>query len=193
MCRVEYHSIHSFSHKSSHTIHKIARDTYTGSYTQTTFIILARIWKILQFGNVFVSNQTHELTFAHYRQFLNSMLLQYANHVLRIGIIDGNQVFARHHFCNQSTHIRLKTKVTIGNNANERHILIHHGDSADMILLHHLQRIAYSLILADGDRVADHAILCTFHPAHFRRLLCNRHILMNDTDATLAGQRDCHR
>ena len=62
-----------------------------------------------------------------------------------------------------------------------------------MILLHHLQRIAYSLILADGDRVADHAILCTFYPTHFRRLLCNRHILMNDTDATLTGQRDCHR
>jgi len=43
MCRVDHQSIHPGIHQSGYTLEGIERNAYTGSYTQTTFRILASL------------------------------------------------------------------------------------------------------------------------------------------------------
>ena len=48
---------------------------------------------------------------------------------------------------------------------------VDHGDAADLVLLHQRERVAHGVLLGDGDRVVDHAVLGAFHTAHVRGLL----------------------
>ena len=62
-----------------------------------------------------------------------------------------------------------------------------------MILMHHLERIAYRLVTEDGYRVGNHAILRTFDAANLCRLLCDRHVLMDHTYTAFASDSYSHR
>ena len=71
--------------------------------------------------------------------------------------------------------------------------IVHHWNTADVILLHDGKGILHSRATLDGDRVVNHTILSTFHDGHLTRLVFDGHVLVNHTDASLTGNGDGHR
>ena len=71
-------------------------------------------------------------------------------------------------------------------------VIIHHGNTADMILCHHSQGIGHRTSSANGYGIIDHTVLGTFHDSHLTGLRLNRHVLMNHTDSTLTGNGNSH-
>ena len=98
-------------------------------------------------------------------------------------------VFARHHLGDLHVHARLEAHVATGDDAyqlasgNNRH-------ARDVVLAGQLEQFAHRAIRSDGDRIANDAAFELLHRAHFPRLLFDRHVLVDDTDA--AFLRHCN-
>ncbi len=60
---------------------------------------------------------------------------------------------------------------------------VHHRNAADLVLLHQGEGVAHGVVLGDGDRIVDHAVLGALHAAHLRGLLGDRHVFVDDADA----------
>ena len=104
----------------------------------------------------------------------------------------GHQVFAGHHLIDGTSHITLETQVAIGDNTHQATIVIHHGDAADMIFVHQVERILHGASELDGDRVINHAVFGTFDNGHLARLLLDTHVLVDDTDSAFACYGNGH-
>ena len=89
--------------------------------------------------------------------------------------------------------MKLETQVTVGDDAHEMVLLVHHGNAADVILSHHVERILHTTALGDGHGVVDHAVLRPLHDGHLTGLLLYRHILVDDADTSLTRNGDGHR
>jgi hypothetical protein len=106
--------------------------------------------------------------------------------------VSGNQVLAGHYLINLLVHVTLETKVTVGHDTNEMILVIHHWNTTDMIVVHHIQRILHCTATTDGDRVINHTILSTLHDSHLTSLLLDGHVLVDDTNTTFAGDSNRH-
>lgn len=67
------------------------------------------------------------------------------------------------------------------------------GMPAYAVLLHEAQRVAYGILLENGDRVVNHAVFGTFHLPHLRCLLLDRHVFVYHSDTSLPCERDGQR
>ena len=77
MSSINNDSINTGFYKCINTLHAISSYANTGSHAQATKRVLASIWFILCFGNVFVCNKTYQLTIGiNDRQFFNLVTLQ---------------------------------------------------------------------------------------------------------------------
>ena len=123
------------------------------------------------------------------------MLLQ---HLPDVGAVsaahgDGHEPFRGHHVLDEHGQVFLEAHVAVGHDADKPAFGVRHGDSADVVGLHQGKRVSHRLVFVDGHRVVDHTAFGTFDLAHFGGLLCNRHILVDHSDAALAGKRNSHR
>ena len=192
--RVEHDSVHTLFVERVHAVHIVCRDTHARSAAQATFRVLASIGEVFQFGDIFVGNQPREVSFfVHHGQFLHFVGLQRVHNRRVVRGRDGNQVLARHHLGYRTLHVRLKTQVAVRYNPHQHVLVVHHGNTADVVFLHQLQRIAHGLLCRNSDRVGNQSVLRTLHAAHLSRLRLDRHVLVNHTDTAFAGDSNRHR
>ena len=129
----------------------------------------------------------------HHRQLLDFVLLQNLGSGNQVGLLmSGHQILFRHHIIDHLVKVAFKTQVAVGHNTHEMILIIHNGDSTDMIFSHHIQCILYSRSSTDGNRVVNHSVLSSLDDGHMASLVFNGHILMDYTDTSLTGDGDCH-
>ena len=104
----------------------------------------------------------------------------------------GNKILLRHYLFYGTIQTTLETKVTVGDNTYEVLLVIHHGNTTDMILRHDVESLSHSSTDGDSDRIIDHTVLGTFHDSHLTGLVVDRHILVDNTNTTLTGNGNSH-
>jgi len=99
----------------------------------------------------------------------------------------------RHHFRDRNVEPRFKTKIAIGDDADQVSSLIYYRNAADMKSLHYLKRFAHGSIGANRDRVDDHSRLRSFYFVDFLGLPFDAQVLVNHADAALLRKRNGER
>ena len=194
MSSIDDDGISTSLNQSLGTIYGIHGNAYTGCYTQTTLRVLASHWLVLSLGDVLVSNQTYQVILVvNYREFLNLVLLQDGSGSNQVGLnVSGNQILAGHHLINLLVHVALEAEVTVGNNTYEMVLIIHHWNTTDMIIVHHIKGILHCTTATDSNRVINHTILSTLHDGNLTSLLLDAHVLVDNTNTTFAGDGNRH-
>ena len=193
MCRVKNNCIYALSNQCIYTIHRVSSNANTSSNAKTTLAILTSIWMILNLCKVLVCDKTYEVTLSvNNRELLNLVAEKNVSNILSLRVGDGYQVLRSHNLCNLTAHILLETKVAIGNNTNEETVLVNYRNTTNAVLAHKLKSVAYSLVTSDGYRVVNHAVLSTLYTTNLSSLLCNRHVLVDNTDTTLTSNSNSH-
>ena len=114
--------------------------------------------------------------------------------MFEFGIPGRDQAVAgSHHLPDAARHVALETQVAVGDDADELPVGIHDRNASDLVFLHQIQGVADGVLLGDGHRVVDHAVLGTLHLADLRGLLGDGHVLMDHSDTSFAGQSDGQR
>ena len=167
---------------------------HTGSHTQAALVVLAGHGFVLGLGDVLIGDESHQVVvLVHHGQFLYLVLLQYLCSGGQVGLLIGSdEMLARHHLVDLSVEAVLKAEVAVGDDAHQQVVLIHHGNTADVILCHHGERLTDRASLAYGDGVVNHAVLGTFHDSHLASLFLNRHVFVYHADTALSCYRYGH-
>ena len=123
------------------------------------------------------------ITCIHHWQLLDFVLLQYLCSSSQVGLLmSGYKIFACHHLVYLLIQTTFKAQIPVGNDSHEMIVLIHHGNTSDMIFMHHVESILHCTASADGHWIVDHTVLGTFHDSHLACLFLYRHILMDYAD-----------
>ena len=104
-----------------------------------------------------------------------------------------NKILGCHNFVNKTVAVSLETKVAVGNDTYKPVLGVNYRNTTDMIFSHEVESIVNGLAHLNGDRVIDHTVLCSFYDSHLASLILNTHILVDNTDASFAGNGNCHR
>ena len=104
-----------------------------------------------------------------------------------------DKVLACHYLVNLTVDVSLEAQVAVGDDADELVVAVNHRDTADMVLLHYVERILHGLSTHDGYRIVNHTVLSSLYDSHLSCLLLYRHVLVYYADATLTGYCYCHR
>jgi len=190
---VDHDSVHIGLIERGHAFHRVMRHADPGGYPQAAFSVFAGVRVGLYFGDVFVRQQADQPPFViHHGQLLDFVLQQDIRSVFQVGIVRGDQFVLGHHIVDRALHVALEPQVAVRYDADQRIVRGDHGNSADVVLFHQLQRIAYRIVFADGDRVVDHTVLGALHLAHLGGLVGDRHIFVDYADSSFAGDSDGH-
>ena len=157
---------------------------------------------VLHLRNILIGDEPHEVAFVvHDGQLFDLVVEQHLRGIGQIGAMRGDEPVARgHHLGDQARHVALEAQVAVRDDADELAVFadqptvgIHDRNTSDLVLLHQIQGIAHGVVLRDGHRIVDHAVLGTLHPAHLRSLLGDGHVLVDHTDAAFTRQSDGQR
>ena len=192
--RVEHHGIHVLIDQRLHAVHHVGRDAHARGHAQAALGVLAGVRMVLHLGYVLVGDESHQAAVVvHDGEFLDLVVEQHLGGVLKLRAVGGDQPVARHHVVDAALHVALEPQVAVGDDADQPAPGVHHRNAADLVLLHQGEGVAHGVVLGDGDRIVDHAVLGALHAAHLRGLLGDRHVFVDDADAPLARQRDGQR
>ena len=85
----------------------------------------------------------------------------------------GHEMILRHDLVNRTVQTTLKAQVTVGHNTYQPFLIIHYGNTTDMILGHDIQGLGNSRTEGDGHGIIDH-------------------VLVDHTDTSFTGNGNCH-
>ena len=192
--RVDDDGICSRIHQGLHTVERIIGYTHTGCHTETAFLILTGHRLILGLGDILIGNQSYQtVVLIHHRQFFDFVFLQDLGGSRQICLLVGrHQIVLRHDFLHRTVQPALEAQVSVGHDTHETLLVIHHGNTAYMILRHNIQGLCHGRSEGNGHGIIDHAIFCTLHDSHLTGLVLDGHILMDHTDASLTGDGNSH-
>ena len=127
----------------------------------------------------------------NYGQLLDFVFLKYGGRLLKIGrLTGGHEIFLRHYLVDRTVKIALEAQVAVGHDTHQQLVAVYHGYAADMVFLHHGESVAHCATGKYRHRIVNHTVLGTLHGMHLTGLLGNRHILVDNANATLARYRD---
>ena len=155
--RIDHHSVGTGLYEGLHAIKSVGSHTYAGSHAETTLAVFGGVGIVFDLGNVAVSDEAFEFAVGtYYRKLLDLVLQKDFGGFGKRGIGGSDKVFLRHHVLDLDRHILLETKVAVGHDAFELAFSVYHGYASDMVVVHELEGVAYSLVAVDGHRIIDH-------------------------------------
>ena len=192
--RVDDNRVGTGSHQRLGTLHRVGRHAHTSGHAQPTFFVFAGHRLVLRLRNVFVGNQTDEPSFAiDNGQFFYFILLKNLRRSRQIGLLmRRDKVFRGHHLVDQLVEPTLEAQVAVRHDAHQMAVIIDHGNAADVVVGHHIERVLHGATATNRHGVVNHTILGPLHNRHLTRLALNRHILVNHADTAFAGNRYRH-
>ncbi|MNN58365.1 hypothetical protein D3C81_1734100 [compost metagenome] len=85
-----------------------------------------------------------------------------------------------------------KAQISISQNPYQLISFIYDRHTGNTVFAHHNFGVGYQVVWCKREGIRNNAALGAFHAVHLFRLLLHGHILMNDADAALAGNRNRH-
>src|SRR6266850_4284066 len=192
MRSVDHQTIHARTYQFVRALAEISGGADRCCYSQTAEIVLCCGGILNRLLNVFDGNQTLQtLVDINDQKLFDAMLLQDCLRLIQ-GRADrnGHQWLFGHHFRYGQVETLFKSQVAVGDDADQMAVFIHHGNAADVITLHDIERIAHGTVLRNGHRIDNHAGLRPFYFVDFLSLTFDAQVLMHDTDAALLGDRN---
>ena len=177
------------------TLQRVGSHAHTGGHAQAALIVLAGHRLVLGLGDVLIGDKSHEVVvLVHYRELLYLVLLQYLGCGSQVGLLmRGHEVVLRHNLVYLLVELLLEAQVAVGDDTHQVVLVVNDWYAANVVVAHHVERILHSAAAAYGDGVVDHSVLGTLHYSHLAGLCLDRHILVDNADATLASYRNGHR
>ena len=181
-------------HQRLHAVERVEGDTHAGGYAQTALAVLAGHRLVLGLGDVLIGNQTYQMVvLIHYGELFYLVLLQNVGSCRQVCLLmGGHQVVFRHHLVYGAVQPALKAQVAVGDDTYQMTVIIYYGNTADVVFRHDVQGLSDCASQGNGDGVVDHAVLCALDNSHLARLILYRHILVDDTNTSLAGNGNSH-
>ena len=131
--------------------------------------------------------------FIHHREFLNFVLLQDAFRLPQGGACGGrNQIYLGHHLRNRAMRVGFETQITVGQNAHQFSMFIHHRNTTDSVFGHQIQGLAYPRIHRKSNRIHNHPALGALDLADFLGLPFDAHILVNHAQSPVLCNGNSH-
>ena len=184
---VDYNCVYTCVHESLHALESVACHTHAGSHAKTPFAVFAGIRIVLDFCDVAISDKAYELVVAvNHGEFLDFVAQENLRSLGEVGVCGGHDVVLGHHLRDAECGVGLEAKVAVSDNAHKLALLINHGYSADVVLMHHAEGVAHGLFGSDCHRVENHAAFSTFHLSYLCGLSLDRHVLVDNANAALA-------
>ena len=193
--RVEHHGVDVLGDQRLHAVHRVGRNADAGRHAQAALRVLAGIGVILHLGDVLISDQPHQTAcVVHHGELFDLAVEQYFLGVGEFGIVRRHEAVAgRHHLLDAARHVALETQVAVGDDADKHPVRIHDRNASDLVLFHQVQRVADGVVLGNGHRIVDHAVLGALHLADLRGLLGDGHVLVDHADSSFPRQGDGQR
>ena len=148
-------------HQCSDPFVGVGGDAYGCRNAEAAVLVLARVGELAQFDDVAVGDKSHELAVAiHNGKLFNAV---FTKDLLRLGevasIFRDDEVVARHELGDGSAALLFKTQVAVGDDAHEFAGVVGDGNATDFVFAHDGQGVSSCRVLAQGDRVLNHAAL----------------------------------
>lgn len=139
-----YHQrVHAGLDQGLGTLHGVGGDTYSGGHAQATQLVLACKRLVLGLCDVLVCHQADEFALGvDHGELLYLVTLQDVGGLLKVRALGGgDDVLACHYLIHGASQVALEAQVSVGDYAFEHPLGVHHGDSADVVFVHHVQRV----------------------------------------------------
>ena len=127
------------------TFQRVVGNTHARSHAQSAFLVFAGHGLVFRLGNIFIGDESHQSALLiHHRQFLNLVLLQNLCSSSQVGLlVSGHQVLAGHHLVYFLVEPAFEAQVAVGDDAHQFSILVNHGNTANVVVAHHVQCILH--------------------------------------------------
>ena len=127
-----------------------------------------------------------------HQHLFDAVAVQQLQHFIRRGaFLDRDQaILLGHDVADRIVQLGLEAHVAVGHDAGQQAVAAHHRHAGDVVRLGQGQHIADGGFRADGDRVADDTGLELLDLGHFRGLLFQAEILVDDAHAAELGHGD---
>ena len=163
------------------------------TYAQTALRIFSCIGILQFFLDVFNRDQALEgVLVIHHQKFFHAVLVKDCFRFFEGGPDrNSDEILLGHHFIDGNVEAGFKAQIAVGENADQLAV-VRNGDAGNLVLAHHLKRIAHLVRSVHSDRVDDHATFRALHFVDFVGLLIDGEVAMDDANSALLRQRDRH-
>ena len=191
---IHHQGIHASVHQRSGALPGILAGADTRCHQQTAGGILGGVGVLLALGEVLDGDQSGELASGiHDGQLLHLVLAEQAQCLFSGDTLLGNhQWHGGHRLRNRAIKVLLEAHVTVGDDAHQLAIRIHHGQAGNAVTSTEVIHLADSHLWGGGNWVLDHASLGALHDLHLLRLILNGQVAVQHTHATLASHGHSH-
>ena len=194
---VDHEHIHAGLHQGGGTLPCVAEEADAGGHAQTTLLILGGVRVLFSLDEVLDRDQTSQMTFRiNQRQLLNLVLGEQAVGVV-LGDVGrtGDQVLLGHDILDLQGVVILggdETHITVGDDADELVVLVHHRQTGDVELAAQLVEISQSDLRVDGQRIGNHTGLGALDHIDLSSLIVDGQVAVQHADTTVTSHGDGH-
>ena len=194
---VDHEHIHAGLHQGGGTLPCVAEEADAGGHAQATLLVLGGVRVLFGLDEVLDRDQTSQMTFRiNQRQLLNLVLGEQAVGVV-LGDVGrtGDQVLLGHDILDLQGVVILggdETHITVGDDADELVVLVHHRQTGDVELAAQLVEISQSDLRVDGQRIGNHTGLRALDHIDLSSLIVDGQVAVQHADTTVTSHGDGH-
>ncbi len=176
---------------------RVAVEADRRTHPQPALVVLGRQRILLGLHEVLDRDQPGEASLRiHQRQLLDLVLGEDGGGIAAADPgRSGDQRHRGHDVAHEHAGERLggqEQQVAVGDDAQQGQVGLHHRQTGDPVASAQLVQLGDGGVRRDGERVVDHARLAALDHVDLLRLVGDRQVAMQHSDAALAGHRDGH-
>ncbi len=197
VCGVDHQHIDVGRDQGVRTLERVARDADRGADAEAPQRILAGVGILDGLLDVLDRDEALQPEIViDDEELLDLLLVQdFLGFVERGANRHGDQVALGHHIRDRSIDIGLEPQIAIGQDPDEPPFLaavLRNRDPRNAVFAHQVEGFTDPARGRQRDRIDDHAAFRALDAVHFRCLVLDRQILVNDAQSAVLGHRDGH-
>ena len=191
---IQHQRIHLRIHQRRSTLKHIRRGTDRRRTEQPAILVPGGIRIFDRFFNVLDGDQALKIPLlVHNRQLLDTVAAEDFLRLLHIGTHRrGDQVVLGHDLFNLLREVGQEPHVAVGENTHQLAVAADRH-AGNLVFAHQLVGVRHQMLRREEKRVDDDAVFRALNPVDVVSLVGDGHVFMDDADAALAGNGNCHR
>ena len=125
------------------TLQRVGGHAHACGHAQAALGVLASHRLVLGLGDILIGDEADEVVvLIDHRELLDLVLLEDGGSGLEVRLLmRGDEVLGRHDLRHLLVEVGLEAQVAVGDDTDEVALVIDDRDAADMVVVHHLQRV----------------------------------------------------